>query len=378
MNAILPRQTLAPRQRLLEKPFLLGLFLPLHQGGWTPSDVPRGTTWTFDYNAGLVREAERLGFDFTFGFASWLNKGGFGGRTGFRANSIDSLISTAGLAAITQRLVLISTVHVLYGWHPLHLARFGATLDHMTGGRWGVNVVTGYKPGEIEMFGLKPIPHDRRYELADEFITLAKRLWEEDADLTHRGETWSVENAYVSPRPVHGRPLLVSAAASDAGFRYAARHSDVLFITSPTGAGIDDAVAALPALTARIRELAQEQGRTVRTVINPHVIARETQGEAEAAVARIIAGADEVALDAVQQAFTSGDQQAWRGHSKAQRIVGGNIQIVGTPEKVVADCLRLKAAGVDGIQVNFLDYGPDLQFFGERVLPLLKQAGLHA
>jgi FMNH2-dependent dimethyl sulfone monooxygenase len=56
--------------------------------------------------------------------------------------------------------------------------------------------------------------------------------------------------------------------------------------------------------------------------------------------------------------------------------VGGNMQIVGTPEQVVEKMMRLHDAGIDGIQVNFYDYLPDLEYFGERVLPLMKEAGL--
>lgn len=138
----------APLERAARHRLMLGLFLPLQDGGWSPSTSPRGTTWTFPYNAALVQRAEALGFDLAFGLAQWLPAGGHGGRMRYREQQIDPLVTTAGLAALTQRMLLISTVHVLYGWHPLQLAKIGATLDHMSGGRWGLNVVTGYKRGE--------------------------------------------------------------------------------------------------------------------------------------------------------------------------------------------------------------------------------------
>ena len=84
--------------------------------------------------------------------------------------------------------MLINTVHVLYAWHPLHLAKFGAALDHISGGRWGINVVTGYKPSEYRMFGLEPIEHDLRYAMADEFTTIMERLWTEDEELSFDGK----------------------------------------------------------------------------------------------------------------------------------------------------------------------------------------------
>lgn len=370
------KENLSPAARLQDQPFILGLFLPLYSGGWTVSDAPRGTDWSFDYNARITTRAEALGFDLAFGFANWLGRDGFGGRTRFRANSLDSLISSAALAARTSRIVLLSTVHALYGWHPLNLARIGATLDHLSGGRWGVNLVTGFLQGEADKFGQRPIEHDERYRLLDEFSAVLEKLWTEDAELTFEGARWSLKGAYVSPRPVHRRPLMVSAASSDAGFRYAARRSDLVFITSPAGAAIEDALETLPAVNARLKAYAAEEGRNVRTVINPHVVARDSRAEVEAVRRRIVDGADEQALAAFVQGFAGSDSKSWAGHRREQRIIGGNIQIFGTPEEVTEQFLRLKAAGCDGVQVNFFDYEPDLEFFGARILPLLRQAGL--
>jgi FMNH2-dependent dimethyl sulfone monooxygenase len=161
----------SPLSNALRQPMMLGLFLPIQSGGWTASTLPRTTTWTFDYNAGLARQAEDLGFDIVFGLAQWLPKGGYNDVQDGQA--IDSFMTVGALAAITSRILLISTVHVLYGpWHPLHFAKFGATLDHISKGRWGVNVVTGHRAVEHEMFGWSRIEHDRRYELADEFLRL--------------------------------------------------------------------------------------------------------------------------------------------------------------------------------------------------------------
>ena len=154
MTPISPDVRLEPVERAARNPLILGLFLPLQSGAWSPSTAPRATSWTFDYNARCTVLAEKLGFDLVFGLAQWMGKGGYGGKMKFRESSTDPLIVTAGLAALTKRIILISTVHILYGWHPLHLAKFGATIDNMSGGRWGLNVVTGYKKSEFEMFGL--------------------------------------------------------------------------------------------------------------------------------------------------------------------------------------------------------------------------------
>ena len=116
---------LSSLERAAQQKLMLGLFLPIQNCGWTVSTAPRSTTWEFDYNAQLAVRADELGFDLTFGLGLWPGKGGLGGKVRFWETSLDPLITVAGLAAITNNILLISTVHVLYGWHPLHLAKFG-------------------------------------------------------------------------------------------------------------------------------------------------------------------------------------------------------------------------------------------------------------
>lgn len=370
------RDGLSALERAVRQPLMLGLFLPIQNGGWTPSDAPRGTDWGFDYNARLTVRAEEAGFDLAFGLAQWLGADGHGGRTKYRRDTIDPLLMTSGVAALTRNIILISTVHVLYGWHPLQLAKMAATLDHMTGGRWGLNLVTGFRPHEIDMFGLKPVPHDERYAMAEEFTGIMEALWREDANVTRDGKYWSVRDAYVSPKPVRGRPIMVNASASETGLAYAAKHSDLIFITSPGGADIGAAVESLPPHTARIKALAAAAGRDVRTIINPHVICRDTEAEVDRIVQAILDGEDEDAVDGLVGSQRTGDNESWRGHRRRQRVLGGNVHVFGTPEQVVEQFATLKAAGCDGMQINFFDYEPDLDYFAENVLPLLKQAGL--
>ncbi len=362
---------------VLHQPLLLGLFLPVHNGGWSISTLPRGTDWTFAYNARLTRRAEALGFDLAFGPAHWLPKGGFGGTTRYRETSLDTFVAMSGLAAVTERILLVSTIHVLYGpWHPLHLAKGGATIDHIAGGRWGINVVAGFRPAERAMFGQDALDHDARYARAAELLELLLRLWSEDGNLTVEGPHWRLKDAFVTPKPVNGRPILVNATGSPAGIAYAARFSDLVFITSSAGVVLEDALEVLPAHNAAIKGAAAEIGRSVRTIVNPLVICRDTEKEAWDLYDAIRDAADDGAADGFFRSHAEGDSQSWKVHQRDRKVVGGNIQIVGTPEQVVDQLARLKAAGCDGVQICFFDYEPELEYFGARVLPLLHQAGL--
>ncbi len=367
----------SPLSKALEQPLLLGLFLPIQAGGWTNSTLPRSTDWRFEYNRDLTLRAEELGFDLVFALSQWLPKGGYGGV--FDGQALDSFITISALSAVTKKIMLISTIHVLYGpWHPLHLAKFGATLDHISGGRWGINVVTGHRAVEHEMFGWDRIEHDRRYELAAEFIEVLQRLWQDDENFSFAGQSsWKLNGAFVTPKPRYGRPVLINATGSEAGISFAGRYSDIVFITSPAGSDIDSALEALPAHTKQVKDAALGVGRRVRTLLNPLVISRPTEKEAWELADRIVAYAD-TRVPRGFQTFAS-DAHAWKGREGRDdpyAKVGGNIYIIGTPGQVVDKFARLKQAGVDGLQISFFDFKPDLEFFGENILPLMKEAGL--
>jgi alkanesulfonate monooxygenase SsuD/methylene tetrahydromethanopterin reductase-like flavin-dependent oxidoreductase (luciferase family) len=367
----------SPLSRVLRQPLILGLFLPVQSGGWSASLLPRTTDWTFDCNAALTRRAEALGFDLVFGLAQWTSKGGYGGISRYREDSLDPFIAVTALSSVTERIMLVSTIHVLFGpWHPLHIAKFGATLDHISGGRWGINVVTGYSPREARMFGARHIEHDRRYAMAGEFTDMLCRLWGASDDLTVQGRFWSVEKAFVTPKPQFGRPVLVNATGSPAGMAYAAEHSDLVFVTSPAGHEIDAALVALPVHNAIIKAAGAERGRNLRTIINPMIVCRETDREAQRYHQAILDAADRGAIEGFMAHQRGGDAVAWKAHGDTHRALGGNIQIIGSPESVVDKLVGLKRAGCDGIQLAFFDFAPDLDFFGEAVLPLMHQAGL--
>ncbi|MDY0747670.1 LLM class flavin-dependent oxidoreductase [Paucibacter sp. R3-3] len=362
----------SPLSQAFKQPLMLGLFLNLQDIQRTA--LPTSNTWTFDYNTRIVQQGEALGFELAFSRTQWLPKGGYDGEA-----SLDSFIALGAMAAATSRIMLISTMHVLYGpLHPLHIAKYGATLDHIAKGRWGINIVTGHRAIEHEMFGWQRIEHDQRYALSAELFDVVESLWSSDEDFWHRGrQGWAVNRGFITPKPLYGRPVLVNATGSDAGIDFAARYSDIIFVTSPGGSGIDAALATLPDHTAQIRAAAGKAGRTVRTLINPVIVSRDTEAETEAYADAIVAG--KTGVQPGNRQYDS-DAHAWRGRKDGTRNVGrglgGNIEIVGTPEQVVEQLIALKAAGIDGIQIGFFDFEKDLAHFGASILPLLKSAGL--
>ena len=367
----------SPLSQAARQPLMLGLFLPTQTGGFSQSTYPRETDWSFDYNRKLALRAEQHGFEFVFGLQQWVPKGGFGGQSHYRENFLDPFISTVALGAQTTRLITISTVHILYGnLHPLHLARFAATADHIAGGKFGLNIVTGYDASEPLMFGMKRIAHDERYERADEFASVMEALWDGSDNVTHEGRFYQLEGAYVSPRPKYGRPIMVSASASQAGFDYAAKHSDIVFTSSPAGAIFERAIEALPEHVAKIRAPYEGTGRSPKVIIFPMIVCKPTREEAFAYRDAIAAQADLESIRAYTARHSGGDAQGWKEHVPADRVLGGHIQIVGDPNDVADALQRLHEAGFDGVQIGFYDYAPELEFFAQHVLPLLEARGL--
>ncbi|MBW4081982.1 LLM class flavin-dependent oxidoreductase [Paenibacillus sp. S150] len=367
----------SPLSKAFKQPLMLGLFLPFQTGGWSQSTLPRGTDWTYAYNSRVTKQAEAFGFDVVFGLSQWLPKGGFGGEMSYRENFLDPFVTTVALAAETSRILLLGTIHILYGpWHPMHLARFLAAADHISQGRFGANIVTGYAENEPRMFGAARKDHDSRYEQSAEFIRICNALWSGNDNLTYEGEFYSLEEAYVSPRPLYGRPVLASASGSPAGFRYAGQFSDIVFVSSPAGEKLSDALPKLPDHAAAVRNEAAARGRNVRVIINPTIIVRPTRQEAEAYYQAIMDHADLGSIRNFYARHAAGDSVSWLEHSAKGRAVGGHLHIVGSPEEVAGQLAQLHAAGIDGIQITFYDYEPELAYFSESVIPLLEQQGL--
>ncbi|SDV50687.1 LLM class flavin-dependent oxidoreductase [Chitinasiproducens palmae] len=365
----------SPLSEVLQQPLLLGVFLPLQNGAWSQSTYPRGTGWSFEYNRALVRRADELGFELGFGLSGWLPKGGHGGEQRYRENHLDPFIAAVGLAASARRMILAGTVHVLYRWHPLMLAKQLVTADHVAAGRFGVNIVTGSSPDGARMFGIERAEHDARYQQADEFVRLMKDLWQGDDALTYEGR-YPMREAYISPRPRFGRPILLSASSSAAGFDYGAAHSDVVFTSSPVGERFDAAIEVLPEHVASIKRRAAAHGRKVRVIINATVITGPTDAAAHAYYDDILRHADDASLASFDREHRASDSQAWVKHDARARAVGGHVHVVGSWDTVAGKLARLHEAGMDGVQLTFYDYMPELELFATHVIPRLEALGL--
>jgi FMNH2-dependent dimethyl sulfone monooxygenase len=370
---------------------VLGLFAWNLTGGCTISKAVlasaerRRDFWRWETASKLVRMAEAIGLEFEVPFGRWL---GHGGATRFNEDQLDFLSTAAALAPITRQIMLFSTAHVTYGFHPIHFAKFGATIDQISGGRWGLNVVTGWIEDEQALFGQQFPDHERRYEMADEFVTLMKWAWSSEEPITFEGEFYRSYGAYVSPKPARKpRPLLVNAGTSPTGIDFAAKHCDWIFCLG----GLEQMRRTADA----VEERAEFYHRQVSPMTFAYVVMDETDERAQATFDWLVSEIDEEAADTFIKRGMAGSQSGTpipgftfdpmrpiRQQVGEQRYIGsalglGGHQIVGTPEMVAEEIRRLYQQGRQrGVLLSFFDPEEGLALTRDRLLPILHKMGL--
>ena len=223
-----------------------------HPGAWRqPDSAPAGLP-DFAHWARLVQTAERGKLDAAF-FADFVGQAGDSTKGIARRHAFldfEPLTVTAALSAITKHIGLVATVNTNFE-QPYALARRLASIDHISGGRIGWNIVSSLADGAAKSFGVdQPASHAERYARADEFVELTKSLWDsweddafEGADkdsgiylqadrvhpVHHRGQYYHLDSVLDIPRPLQGYPVFAQAGNSEVGRDFAARHANMIY-----------------------------------------------------------------------------------------------------------------------------------------------------
>ncbi len=283
------------------------------------------------------------------------------------------------LLAATSKLKVIAAI--LPGpWQPALAAKQLATIDQLTGGRIAVNIVSGWFRGEFHAIGEHWLEHDERYRRSEEFIRALKGIWTED-QFTFKGDFYRFNDYSLKPKPLsQPHPEIFqggsSRAARDMAARdMAARVSDWYFTNGNTPEGIK-------AQVDDIRAKAAANGHSVKVGVNAFVIARDTEEEARAVLAEIIDKADPEAVgafgDAAKQAGKSSPEGEgnWAKSSFEDLVQyndGFKTNLIGTPQQIAERIVALKTVGVDLVLAGFLHFQEEVEYFGKRVLPLVRE-----
>jgi FMNH2-dependent dimethyl sulfone monooxygenase len=255
-------------------------------------------------------------------------------------------------------------------FHPLVMAKMGATLDHISNGRWGLNVVSGFS-SETDQIGKTLLPHDERYRQTEDYITIMKGLWTaEPGSFSYRSDFYTIEKGYVSPLPLQKpHPPIANAGVSQAARQMTARLCDWAFI----GAQSPDDCAAV---AADFKHRASCYDRTIRCASYPFVLWRETEREAQQERRKILDHMDRTGVENFARAMgiSSGSYDNFTLEMLA--LGAGAMPIIGTKEHVAEGLAKLYRDGLDGMLLVFLSYLEDTLRFEKEILPLLEQLGV--
>lgn len=347
----------------------LGVFSSNCSGGVIMSHEPTGFRVTWDQQLEIARTADQLGLEAMVPVGRWT---GFGGETNFNGVCFETYTWAAGLAQATENIGIFTTTHVPTV-HPIVAAKMATTIDHISGGRFGMNLVMGWFTPEMELFGRKQLEHDERYAYGQEWLDFAYRLWNEPGSFDVEGTYFQSKGAHAYPKPVQDpRPALLNAGASPAGQNFSARNVDVNLIALPT--------EEVPAYVRGIKTLAADTyQRDIDVWTYCLVVCRETEKEAKAAHRAIIEKGDWPGAQIIMDVLGLESQSFGTQIKQFQErfIAGwGGPNLVGTPEQVVEQFAEFSEAGMGGAIFGFLDYAKELKEFGSEVLPLMRKHGL--
>ncbi|WP_424812704.1 pyrimidine utilization protein A [Roseococcus sp. YIM B11640] len=346
------------------------MFIPINNNGWLISENAPQYMPSFELNKQVVQKAEGYGLDFAL---SMIKLHGFGGKTEFWDHGLESFTLMAGLAAVTNRIRLFASTAVLT-IPPAIVARMAATIDDISGGRFGVNIVSGWHKIEYSQMGLWPgdAHFGKRYDYSTEYVRILHELWETGhSDL--KGEYFQMDGCKLSPRPAR-RPKIVSAGQSDRGMEFGATWCDYNFCL---GEGVNEPTKSA-SVPARVLEHAKKAGRDVGAYMLFMVIAAETDEAAMAKWDSYEKGADREALThllghAAHDVNTQETSMAAVVQRNPSPINFNMGTIVGSP----ATCARLldevaEMPGVAGIMLCFDDFLGGMDMFGQKIQPLMK------
>ena len=348
----------------------LGVFIPIGNNGWLISTTSPQYKPSFELNRTVVEKAERFGFDFAL---SMIKLRGFGGPSEFWDHNLESFTLMAGLAAVTSRIQLFATIGVLTMPAPI-VARMAVTIDSISGGRFGVNVITGWQMKEYAQMGIWPgdAHYQQRYEYCEEYVTIMKELWS-TGQSDFKGQFFTMDDCRCSPLP--SRPIpIVCAGQSDRGTQFAAEYADYNFVSRQ---GINEPAKIAPSV-ARLVEATKKTGRKCGALVLTMIIADETDEAAFAKWEHYKTGTDFEAMyyrDTQANNDTKADKEATIANFAAattQKLPSAQNVLIGSYATVAKLLDELAAVpGVAGAMLTFDDFVVGMENFGTRIQPLM-------
>ncbi len=348
----------------------LGTFATNVDGGTIKSSVKGRAEATWASTSAIACITDNMMFEALVPLGRWR---GFGGTTDHGGSSFESYTWAAAIGAITEHSAVFSTSHVPT-IHPILAAKQGATIDHVTGGRFALNVVCGWD-SQMEMFGTSLLDHSKRYHQAAEWLEIIQRLWSEPGTLDFDGQYYTVAGGFLDPKPITKPfPPIMNAGTSETGRRFAARYCDMAFLAPKP-------LDQLKAEISNYRKLAWEEfGRTLQIWTWAYVVHGETHKEAEAFYHHYVheVGDWEGAKGQINARgiFSPPTPEEDFRRIQEQLVAGGGVPLIGSADEIADALAGLSDIGLDGVLLSWPRYQEGAEHFKNEIYPRIVQLDL--
>ena len=347
----------------------IGVFIPIGNNGWLISTTSPQYKPSFDLNKKVVQLAESYGFDFAL---SMIKLRGFGGESEFWDYNLESFTLMAGLAAVTSKIKLFASTAVLT-LPPAMVARMATTIDSISNGRFGINIVSGWQKAEYEQMGLWPGDDyfGYRYQYSSEYVQVMKDLWTEGVS-NFKGKHFAMVDCRMKPAP-NGEVKLVAAGQSPTGMAFAAKYCDYNFIL---GTGVNTPTAHL-ATNRQLLDAVEKTDRDVGAYVLFMVIADETDELAQAKWKKYKDGTDVTALawmaDQGSQDKSAAESSTAKTINLPEQALNFNMGTFVGSFATIAKMLDAAATvpGTKGLMLTFDDFVEGVDSFGKHIQPLM-------
>jgi dimethylsulfone monooxygenase len=334
-----------------------GYWMPVF-GGWLRNVEDENMPATWDYVSRLARRSEQIGFDLTLIAELNLND-----IKGPEADSLDAWSTAAALAAVTNSLELMVAVRPTFHY-PALLAKHASNIDHISGGRLSLNVVSSWWADEAKQYGVHFEQHDDRYARTAEWLEIVNGVWTQDR-FSFAGKHYRVENTALEPKPLSKpRPVIYAGGESEAAKNLIARSCDAYVMHGDPPVNIRPKIADMSERRGKLGLPAMKFG------VAAYAIVRDTVEEANAELRRITDVKQSAAGFQNYQQWLSGTQLEQRVSLEDYSVSNRGLRsgLVGTPEQVKAQIAEFEQAGVDLLLLQFSPQMEEMERFSELVI----------
>jgi len=334
-----------------------GYWLPVF-GGWLRNVENENMQASWSYVKKLAQRSEQIGFDLTLIAELNLND-----IKGVEAPSLDAWSTAAALAAVTERIELMVAVRPTFHL-PALLAKQAANIDHISGGRLTLNVVSSWWAEEARKYGVTFEQHDDRYARTREWLDVLDGTWKQD-HFSYSGKYYRVEDNVLEPKPVsQPRPTLYAGGESPAAKELIAEKCDAYLMHGDPPERVGE----------KIKDLRERRAKhnlpPLKYGVAGYAVVRETQREAADEVRRITDVQQSAAGYANYQEWLAGTQLEQRASLEDYSVSNRGLRsgLVGTAERVAERLAEFEKVGADLVLLQFSPQMEEMEQFAKTII----------